>query len=108
LGTFAILGEVVAPGFGEVISLLASFNLNVGLTDFFKVSERRVDHPGTWNIEPVRKLFQRLDELIAMGGIFLKQGEQDELEIGRRKLPAGAKLMTSTTSMTVLPVRAMA
>src|SRR6185437_5739012 len=87
---FAVLIELGVAGVGDAIKLLVAFGFDRGVTELFKVGQRRIDHAGTRRVEATGPFGQLLDQVVAMARLFFEQRQNEHLQLAAAELAPGA------------------
>jgi hypothetical protein len=81
VGLLAMLGEERLAGLGNGVELAVGIRGGLGLADLLHVDQRRIDHAAAGRVEAVGSRLERADQLVAVGGLFGEQRQQDQLQI---------------------------
>ncbi|SPA01461.1 conserved exported hypothetical protein [Cupriavidus taiwanensis] len=91
----AVGRQVRLAGLRQLVALLVAFGVDGGKADFFQIRQRGIDHAGAGLVEAVGARLQRLDQFVAMAGLFLQQRQQQQLQV------VGAELAAATPAFFV-------
>src|SRR5271168_4972681 len=83
--------QVLRTSCRDVVELASAYGLDRGMADFLQIRERGIHHPGARYIKALGPLVQRLDDFIAMAGLFSQQPQYEELQIGRSQFSPHAE-----------------
>ncbi|SPC16369.1 conserved hypothetical protein [Cupriavidus taiwanensis] len=82
--------QVRHAGLRQLVALLVAFGVDGGKADFFQVGQRRINHTGARLVEAVGARLQRLDQFVAVAGLFFQQRQQQQLQVVGAELAAAA------------------
>ena len=77
----AILVQLCRAGFGDLVKFFRAFRFRSGVSGFFQIGERRINHAGTGRIHSAGVLFDLLDDLVAVARFLTEQSQDDQLKI---------------------------
>src|SRR5262245_38270392 len=74
-----IFGEMRPPLRRQPIELASALRCDGGIARFLQIGQRGINNAGTWHVEAVREVIERLDDLVAVTWLLLDEREDDEL-----------------------------
>ena len=99
LDQITIVVDALLAAFGNAVELFRAADFDFGLAGLFEIGERRIDDARAWHIEAAGALFEGLDQFIAVARLLGEQSEDDQLQVGRIELAAGAKPATEHAAL---------